>query len=109
MKELETALLQDYSSISKQINSMNTDDKNYQLAFEERDKVRKEWLELKKIASEEKREKTRNIINVSEFVVTIGCSLLTVYSTFRFDKSATITSTLGRGILNGAVSKLVKR
>ena len=103
---------------------------NYEL-LEERDKIRNEIIKLEQsildaevkkaqleaeakskaaqIEAENKRDKIRNRITVGTFVVSTMFSAYAVFKTFKFDKEATITSTLGRNILNSAIPKMFRR
>ena len=131
MKKLKETLWADYEAVSSQIKSHTTDDKKYELLLEERDKVRNELIKLEQgnadadlkrqqienevkvksvqMDSESKREKIRNYINLGTFAVSTSISLFALYKTFKFDEDATVTSTMGRNIINGFVPKMLKR
>lgn len=109
MSKIEEALWQDYKAISDRIEVLDIESEGYEAALEERDKLRNELLKLEQIESENKREKIRNGITVGTFVVSTGVSLYAIAKTFKFDQVATVTSTLGRNILNGVVPKIMKR
>ena len=119
MNELKQTLKADYERVSKQIESLEVKDANYELLLEERDKVRNELLKVEQASleanikksqmeAENNREKIRNGITIGTFVVTTGVSIWTVLKTFRFDEDSTITSTLGRNSLNNVVSNMTK-
>ena len=131
MSKLKEALWQDYKESAELIsdNALNTDE--YKAALEERDRIRKELIELEKIEqeinvkyeqidsdrdiklsqikSESKHERVRNIITIGTFLVTTGVGLYLSDRTFKFDSEGTVTSTLGKNILNGMLPKLFKR
>lgn len=120
MSKINEALWQDYDAINKRIGELNAGTEEYTLALEERDKLRNELIKLEQISqetevkksqieAEDKREKIRNGITIGTFVVSTGVSLYAIAKTFKFDKVATVTSTLGRNILNGVVPKMLKR
>lgn len=132
MEEIKTTLWNDYKAVSNQINATNdSNNDNIKLLFEERDKIRNELIKLEQteieadlkkrqmeievknkevqITAENSREKIRNQITIGTFTVTTMVSLYTIIRTFNFDKTATVTSTLGRNILSGAIPKLFKR
>lgn len=120
MKSLKEALWQDYKNVSDQIGKLEADTQGYESALGERDKIRNELIKLEQIEqenkmkisqieSEDKREKIRNGITIGTFVVSTGISLYAIAKTFKFDQVATVTSTLGRNILNGVVPKMFKR
>ena len=109
MSKIEEALWQDYKAISDRIEVLDIESEGYEAALGERDKLRNELLKLEQIESENKREKIRNGITVGTFVVSTGVSLYAIAKTFKFDQVATVTSTLGRNILNGVVPKIMKR
>lgn len=120
MEEIKQALWGDYSRIGKELNSCEVGSENYKSLSEEQDKLRNELIKLEQIKqesevkreqieSENKREDIRNKITIGTFVVTTGVSVYTIAKTFKFDQVATVTSTLGRNILNGVVPKMFKR
>lgn len=120
MKKIKDALWQDYEATSKLIGSLDANSDKYVAALEERDKIRNELLKLEQIEqdkelklsqikSESEREKIRNGITIGTFVVSTGISVYAIAKTFKFDQVATVTSTLGRNILNGVVPKMLKR
>ena len=120
MSEIKEALWNDYKDASDRINVLEVGTEEYTLALEERDKLRNELIKLEQIErdtnvkvcqieSEDKREKIRNGITIGTFLVTTGVSVYTIAKTFKFDQVATVTSTLGRNILNGVVPKMFKR
>lgn len=117
MNKIEEALWQDYSNVSSRIESMEVDSNEYKEAVQERDNLRNELIKLEQIKketnvkvsqiqSENKKEKIRNGIAIATFVVSTVVSVCTINKTFKFDQSGTVTSTLGRSILNGVVPKL---
>lgn len=122
MSKVEEALWNDYKKVTDLIEDLvieeNTEE--YKIALGERDNLRNELIKLKQveqeknvkitqIESESKREKIRNGITIGTFVVTTCVSVYTISKTFKFDQVATVTSTLGRNILNGVVPKMLKR
>lgn len=121
MKKIEEALWKDYKNISDQLNvEDNTNIEHYKAALEERDKIRNEIIKIKqidserninsnKIESENKRDKIRNRITIITTVTNILLSIYCINRTFKFDQVSTVTSTLGRNILNGFVPKLPKK
>lgn len=120
MNKIEEALWQDYGKVNATIENLCIGDEGYKEALEERDKIRNELIKFEQIdkdtktkvsqiESENKREKIRNIITVSTFAVSTVVSVFAIAKTFKFDQVATVTSTLGRNILNGVVPKMFKR
>ena len=120
MNKIREALWQDYTNVNEQIKGLNADAAEYESVLSERDKLRNELIKLEQIEkenntklaqieSENKREKVRNGITIGTFVVSTGISLYAIAKTFKFDQVATVTSTLGRNILNGVVPKILKR
>lgn len=121
MKKIEEALWSDYKDVSNLIKGIDTKQSElYKTTLEERDKIRNEMIKLKqiqqerfmsdsKIESENRRDKVRNRITLITFGVTTLVSVYAMMTTFKFDQGSTVTSTLGRGILNGFVPKLSKR
>lgn len=120
MDKIRETLWNDYKKVSERIENLEAKDEQYELLFEERDKIRNELLKLEQantetnikksqIEAENKREKTRNRITLGTFAVTTGVGIWTVVKTFRFDQDSTVTSTLGRTNISNMVSKLFKR
>lgn len=120
MSKVHDALWHDYKEISDLINGLDVKSEEYEVALEERDKLRNELIKLEQvdqdksvklsqIKAEDKREKIRNGITIGTFVVTTGVSVYAIAKTFKFDQQATVTSTLGRNILNGVIPKMLRR
>lgn len=120
MSKIEEALWNDYKAISDLIGGLDNKSERYQASLEERDRLRNELIKLQQIEldretkiyqieAEDKRERIRNGITIGTFVVTTGVSVYAIAKTFKFDQVATVTSTLGRNILNGVVPKMLKR
>lgn len=119
MNKIEEALWNDYVKAGELISSLTVGSDGYNTALEAKDKIRKELIELKKIEeekcikisqikSEDRREKIRNGITIGTFVISTGVSIYAIARTFKFDQVATVTSTLGRGILNSVIPKIKK-
>lgn len=120
MKKIYETLWSDYEKVSEQIGSLKVEDANYNLLLEERDKIRNEMIKLEQaeqeinvknsqIEAENKREIVRNSITIGTFAVSTMVSLFAMAKTFRFDETGTVTSTMGRNILNGFIPKMFKR
>lgn len=120
MDKLEEALWKDYKDLGDLISVMANDNENKGNLLEERDNIRNELLKLEQsknevgikrdeIKAEDEREKIRNRITIITFAVSTTLSLYAIVKTFRFDQESTVTSTLGRNILNGVIPKMFKR
>lgn len=120
MKKIKETLWKDYDKVSTKIEGLDIQDASYKLLLEEEDKIRNEIIKLElanmeaetkrgQIEAENKRETIRNRITVGTFGVSTIISVIALYKTFKFDETATVTSTLGRNILNGVVPKMFKR
>ena len=120
MDEIKKALWEDYESTKKELKGFNVGTDEHKMLSEEKDRLRNELIKLEQInqdsnvklsqiESEDKREKIRNVISIGTFVVTTGVSVYAIAKTFKFDQVATVTSTLGRNILNGVIPKMLKR
>ena len=120
MRKIEEALWQNYEEVNNKLNDVNPKNDNYVELAEERDKIRNELIKIKqieienenskiKIQSENKRDFIHNIISVSTFTVSTLITIWGINKTFRFDQDSTVTSTLGRNILNGVIQKMLKR
>lgn len=120
MKRIKETLWQDYNKVSQQIKDLDVENAKYEMLLEERDKIRNELIKLEQanvetnlkigqMEAENKREKIRNNITIGTFAITTSISVFAIVKTFKFDQGATVTSTLGRNILNGVVPKMFKR
>lgn len=120
MNKTKEALWKDYNDVNEKLTVIGKDDADYEMLLRERDNIRNEMIKLDQVEmetnvkkcqidAENKREKIRNRITIGTFVVTTGISVYTIIRTFKFDEDSTVTSTLGRGILNGVIPKMFKR
>ena len=120
MEEIKQALWRDYDEVTQKLSKLTVGSEQYKDVSESQDKLRNELIKLKQIEeeanvkklqieSENKREDVRNKITIVTFAVTTGVTVYSIAKTFKFDQVATVTSTLGRNILNGVVPKLLKR
>lgn len=121
MNSIKDALWQDYNDISERINGGNIEKtENFKVLLEQKDNIRNELIKMEqisqeryltdlKIESENKRDRIRNIITIGTFIITTVFSGCVISKTFKFDQVSTVTSTLGRNILNGVVPKMLKR
>ncbi len=119
--KLETALWKDYNDLGDLLKVISDgEDGKKNILLEERDKIRQELLKLeisrnecavkeKETTAEDGREVIRNRITIITFAISTTLSLYAIAKTFRFDQESTVTSTLGRSILNGVVPKMFKR
>lgn len=120
MHKIKEALWSDYENVSGLIKGLDRKDEHYKSAVEERDNIRNELLKLEQIEAEKvmnerqikfesRKELIHEIINVTTFTVSTLVSVFSIIQTFRFDDHSTITSTLGRNILSGAIPKASRR
>ena len=120
MKKIEEALWNDYDSVSNQIDECDISKGEFNILFEERDKIRKELIELHisdqeyeikttTIECDNMRDKIHNFINIGTFAISMLTTWYGISKTFKFDQEATVTSTLGRPILNSLIPKMGKR
>lgn len=128
--KIEEALWNDYNDAKSKLDGLSLDDKKAEVLIKERDNIRNELieydksvkeLELKKqlsdndvklkskqLTTEQKNELMRNGIAIGTFLISTTVSIFTIVKTFRFDEESSVTSTMGRGVLNGVVPKLFK-
>ena len=117
---IQEALWKDYNDLGEILNVIKEDDERKSNILEERDKIRNELIKFElgkneievkrdEIKSENERDRKQNIINISMFGVSTLLSLYAIIRTFNFDQESTVTSTLGRNILNNVVPKLFKK
>ena len=120
MHKIKQALWSDYENVSGLIKGLDKGSEYYEDAVKERDNIRKVLIDLaqiestkvineKQLKSETRKDLINKIIDVTTFTVTTAVSIYSIILTFRFDQSSTITSTLGRNILSGAIPKANKR
>lgn len=120
MEKLKETLWSDYDDNSVMIKGFTPGSTEYKTLMEERDKIRNELLKVEQIEedrevrkqqieSDNKNELNRNRIAIGTFAITTVVSIYTVVKTFKFDQESTITSTLGRNMLNNVTSKIFKR
>ena len=120
--KIEEALWQDYNDANDLLNeiSIGENSESYKIALEDKDKIRNELIKVEQMKKEEqmqaeqikndsKKDMIRNILSTVTFGVTTGVSIYTIVKTFKFDQESTVTSTLGRNILNGVIPKMSKR
>lgn len=111
---IEQALWKDYNDLGDIMKVIDEKDERKSDILEERDRIRQELIKLEQskndvrikreeIDAEDKREQVRNRITMITFGVSTGISLYAIIMTFYFDRDRTITSTLGRNILNSAL------
>lgn len=120
MNKIESTLWDNYEAVNQLIMATEIGKDEYKLLLEERDKIRNELInidqfdqeidvKISQIECDNMKDKIRNGITVGTFIISTGVSIYAISKTFKFDQVATITSTLGRNILNGVVPKLGKR
>ena len=116
MEKIKEALWKDYEEKKTLLERLSAGSDEYKVVSSEVDSIRKELInvgqteidkEIKEnqIQHDNKREKTRNRITIGTFVVTTGLSVYALHNTFKFDEFKTVTSTLGRNILNSFLPK----
>lgn len=121
MSKIEETLWTNYDQVSdlaKLLSESDTDKKKE--LMDERDKIRNELIKLElgkneikikreEIEAEDERNKVQNRITIITFGISTALSLYAIMKTFKFDQDSTVTSTLGRNILNGVIPKMFKR
>ena len=116
MKETRELLMNDYGKVNDLLTVAQPGSDEYERLLNERDDIRNELVKLDSISieaecktaeieAEDRREKIRNGITIGTFAITSVISIWAVLKTFRFDETGTVTSTLGRGILNNILPK----
>lgn len=120
MSKIEETLWTNYDEIDKLIGLTKMDSNEYKMLLEERDKIRNELInidqfdqeidvKISQIECDNMKDKIRNGINIGTFIITSCISMYAISKTFKFDQVATVTSTLGRNILNGMIPKMGKK
>lgn len=120
MHKIKNALWSDYENVSGQLKVLDKKDDLYESAVKERDNIRQELIKIaqlecektindKQLKADTRKDLINKIIDVTTFTVTTAVSIYSIILTFKFDQSSTITSTLGRNILSGAIPKTSKR
>lgn len=111
---IENALWKDYNDLGDIMKVIGESNEQKSDILDERDRIRQELIKLEQskneirvkreeIDAEDKREQVRNRITMITFGVSTGLSLYAIIMTFYFDRDRTITSTLGRNILNSVL------
>lgn len=111
---IENALWKDYNDLGDIMKVIGENNEQKGDILDERDRIRQELIKLEQskneirvkreeIDAENKREQVRNRINMITFGVSTGLSLYAIIMTFYFDRDRTVTSTLGRNILNSVL------
>lgn len=111
---IENALWKDYNDLGDIMKVIGESNEQKSDILDERDRIRQELIRLEQskneikvkrdeIEAENKREQVRNRITIITFGVSTGISLYAIIMTFYFDRDRTITSTLGRNILNSVL------
>ena len=111
---IENALWKDYNDLGDIMKVIGENNEQKSDILDERDRIRQELIKLEQskneirvkreeIDAENKREQVRNRITMVTFGVSTGLSLYAIIMTFYFDRDRTITSTLGRNILNSVL------
>ena len=111
---IENALWKDYNDLGDIMKVIGESNEQKSDIIDERDRIRQELIKLEQskneirvkreeIDAEDKREQVRNRITMITFGVSTGLSLYAIIMTFYFDRDRTITSTLGRNILNSVL------
>lgn len=111
---IENALWKDYNDLGDIMKVIGESNEQKSDIIDERDRIRQELIKLEQskneirvkreeIDAENKREQVRNRITMITFGVSTGLSLYAIIMTFYFDRDRTITSTLGRNILNSVL------
>lgn len=111
---IENALWKDYNDLGDIMKVIGESNEQKSDILDERDRIRQELIRLEQskneirvkreeIDAENKREQVRNRITMITFGVSTGLSLYAIIMTFYFDRDRTITSTLGRNILNSVL------
>lgn len=116
MEKVKEALWEDYEEKKSLMKTLTPGTDEYKIVSTEVDNIRKELIdvgqteidkELKEnqIQNDNRKETTKNRITIGTFVITTGISLYALHNTFKFDEFKTVTSTLGRNILNSFLPK----
>lgn len=120
MNKIESTLWNNYEAVNKLILSTEISKDEYKVLLEERDKIRNELInmdqfdqeidvKISQIECDNMKDKIHNGITIGTFIISTGVSIYAISKTFKFDQVATITSTLGRNILNGVIPKIGKK
>ena len=107
MKETKKALWEKYGKVNSQIEKLDVKDEDYKWLIERSDKTMSDIVKLEQIESENKRERNRNIAQYVTLGVTTVSGLFVVLASFEFDKTSTLTSTVGKSSVSNFISKLL--
>lgn len=120
MNKVEEALWKNFEDVETQIKSVNVESEQYNTLLDERDKLRNQLIKIKQLELDEKiknnqlefekeNEFIKNGIAIGTFSINLLVCVGMAIKTFKFDTTSTVTSTMGRGILNNFIPKLFKR
>lgn len=109
MTKTKETFWNDYDRVSNQIKNLQIEDNKYEMLLRTQDNLRNEIVKLEQMESENKREILRTIRDGVTFVGSLAFGIWTVVKTFKFDENSSVTSTLGRSVLNNAIPKILKR
>ena len=116
MEKIKEALWEEYDEKKTLLESLDAGSDKYKVVSMEIDSIRKELIDVGKTESENdikvtqmkeetKKDTIKNRITIGTFAVSTVMSLYAISQTFKFDEFKTVTSTLGRNILNSFVPK----
>lgn len=116
MEKIKEALWEDYEAKKETLEHLAAGTDEYKVVSAEIDSIRKELIDVGKTEAESdikktqievdtKRDKTKNAITIGTFTITTGLSVYALIKTFKFDETDSVTSTLGRNILNSFLPK----
>lgn len=117
MEKTRDLLMKDYNMVSDLLTITDVNSEGRTELMKERDNIRNELIKVDsteieadikraEIKAENKRELGKTIVTIGTFIVTTGVTIWSIIKTFKFDETGTITSTLGRGTLNGQIPKI---
>lgn len=119
-KTVKEALWQNYEDVEKKLKGLDVKNDNYAVLLDERDKIRGQLIKLEQLEQdkiikdeqldfEKQNEFIKNSISIVSFSLNLIVCVGMAAKTFKFDNNSTITSTMGRGILNNFIPKLFRR
>lgn len=95
-------LWKEYDNITEKLSVVNPDDNKYNELIKEKENI------LDKISIAEQNNR-KNLIEIGTFVIStlVYCKL--VDKSLKFEKNDNVTTIVGRGLVNGIMSKFIKK
>ena len=106
MKEFMDALWGDYNEEKQKLKEMERNSDEYKETLKHIEEIQSMILKTEQLEYDKRKDKINVGITICGILVSLGYGVWQTNKTFKFDGVATVTSTMGRRILNGDLPKL---